>query len=701
MRSLSRLNIYYRLLILILSTSGLFFVLYLCLYFYTLREEKNVYRTALKEYKNEINSIFLLNSKLHISTNNYVSFWDELVDFTKTRDRKWYNEAISSEFEAYESDFLGIYTLNEELIGYTTNKKIKSINFMPKEAFKKLHKEKLIRFHLQTADGVIEVFGSTIHPTADPQRNKFKPSGYFFTARLIDQQFTKNLEFISTSLVQLQQKSVEILNDSNTLTVLIPLKNWQNTTFANLVFERSFSLNFDNTKKILFIIIIATVVNLFIYLYYYRRWVYKPLNLITHILETKDEKSMSGLKKLDGEFGHIGNLFEENNNQRKQLEIAKQKAEESDKLKSSFLANLSHEIRTPMNAIIGFSDLLIEQNLNQDEKTNYLKIISNSGKNLILIIEDLIEMSKIDSKQITPNYKPVDLDNCILELYNTIKVTIPDQKEIDFAVFKTHEKLKIKILTDETKLKQILTNLVTNAIKFTVKGSVTIGYEIDERAKIIEIWVEDTGLGIDQDNINIIFDRFRRIEDDYSIKLSGLGLGLSITKAYVELLGGKIAVTSSLGIGSKFSLTIPLKYDETTFYLDTVKKEHKSNLAKQETILIAEDDDINFMLLERILKFKNYHILRAVNGQQAVDICRTNNEIDLIFMDIKMPIMGGLEAFKLIRDFNQDIPIVANTAYSAQEDREKILNDGFTNYISKPINKTILFNMLDEIFSRN
>jgi CheY-like chemotaxis protein len=391
--------------------------------------------------------------------------------------------------------------------------------------------------------------------------------------------------------------------------------------------------------------------------------------------------------------------FEENNRQKKQLEIAKEKAEESDMLKSSFLANLSHEIRTPMNAIMGFSDLLNDPNLNQKDKTDYLKIIRNSGKNLISIIEDLIEMSKIDSKQITPNYQSLDLDKCISELHRAIKITIPEEKNIEFFIHENTEPVKRKILTDEIKLTQILTNLITNAIKFTKKGYVSIGYKVNEEDKLLEIWVEDSGLGINENNLKIIFERFRRVEDEFSIELSGLGLGLSITKAYVELLGGYINVKSIPGLGSTFSITIPLKYDETIVDVDSAKNVCKQSKADNETILIAEDDDINFLLLEKILQLKNYKILRAVNGKEAVEICKNNTTIDLLFMDIKMPVMNGFEAFELIRGFNQNLPIIANTAYSSFEDKEKIINAGFTNYISKPLNKNEIFYLLSSIFN--
>ena len=698
MRLLANLNTYYRLLLLIIGTSTLFFLLYLFLYFYTLKQEKEVYRAASMEYTKEVGSIFQLNSKTHLASIVDVTFWDELVTFLQTRNKTWYKDYIEGEFGTYEVDYIGIFDLDHKKISSTSSLKFRTTDFIPKAAFEQLYRTKLIRFYKRVPEGMIEVFGATIHPSDDPKKNKYQPSGYFFMARLMDKGFIGNLEKISSSNISLVSKDYISSDARNFINVNLDLKDWQDNTIAKIHFERAFNLNFDNTKKILGIIIIATIFNLLIYLYYYRRWIYKPLKLITNSLETKDENSMALLKKSHGEFAYIGNLFEENNKQRKQLEIAKQRAEESDNLKSAFLANLSHEIRTPMNAIIGFSDLLNDESLNQYDKTEYLDIIRKSGKNLISIIEDLLEMSKIDSQQIIPNYKSLDLYKCISEVYHTNKVTIPKDKKIDFAIIKATKNVKANILMDETKLKQILTNLITNAIKFTKQGHINIGYAVNEEAKLIKIWIEDSGLGIDETNTKLIFDRFRRIENDFSIESGGLGLGLSITKAYIELLGGTIDVKSTIGIGSTFSLNIPLVYDTTIPVAVVQKTNHKVERGGHKTILIAEDDDINFLLLEKILQLKKYHTIRAVNGKIAVDICKENPAIDLIFMDIKMPIMNGFEAFELIRTFNQTIPVIANTAYSSPEDKEKILNAGFTYYLSKPLNKEKIFEVLELTF---
>ena len=404
------------------------------------------------------------------------------------------------------------------------------------------------------------------------------------------------------------------------------------------------------------------------------------------------------MKATTGEFSHIGNLFEENSNQKVELVKAKLKAEEGDRLKSSFLANLSHEIRTPMNAINGFTDLLIHTKLTPTEQLEYLKVIDKSGKNLVSIIDDLIEMSKIDSNQISPNYTSVNLESCLNELYETIKITIPKSKEINFHILPTDAPALHNIITDEVKLKQVIVNLVTNAIKFTNEGHVAFGYHIEEKKKKIIFTIQDTGSGIDKDYHKHIFDRFKRVDNDASIKAGGLGLGLAISKAYVEMMGGIISLESKVEKGSVFSFSIQLKYDEEKHItVQPVRIKSKSTENKDVTILIAEDDNINFLLFQKIISDKNYKIIRAVNGAEAVDISLSNANIDLVLMDIKMPIMNGFEALEKIKVIRPELIVIAQTAYASSEDEERIRAAGFYGYLTKPIDRERLFEAIGDI----
>ncbi|MBC5863223.1 ATP-binding protein [Flavobacterium turcicum] len=699
MNKFFHLNTYSKLILLIASTTLFFVFIYITLYLYTVQEERHFYDSTYTQYEKEVKSLFRLNSKITTATIIDVTYWDELVQFTKSKEERWFQQNIVKEFEAYEADYVGIYGLDTKLINKIATKKLKNGIKISAEILKSIHKSRLKRFYLSVPEGIVEVFSATIHPASDPKKNKTKPEGYFIIARLLDQAFFTSLGRISSSEVVSVNSQHILEKEDNFIVVGVDLKDWKNQTTSKLLFKRPFTLNYKNTKEILFVVLLVSLLNILIYVICTKKWVYDPLKLVKSILETTNQPAITALKKVQGEFGYIGNLFEENNTQRKQLEKAKRKAEESDTLKSSFLANLSHEIRTPMNAIMGFSDLLEDDSLSEKEKKQYLKIIKDSGSNLVSIIEDLIEMSKIDANQIVPNYALIDLEVCIKELYSSLKVTIPPSKEIDFYIKEASKPLNQKVLTDETKLKQILINLITNAVKFTESGSINFGYSVHKKKGILEFTVEDTGNGISKDYLKVIFDRFRQIEATISPELTGLGLGLSITKAYVEMLGGKIAVKSAVGKGSIFSFTIPLVLDENLAPIEPLKVPALVEHSDDEVILVAEDDNVNYLLLKKLIQHKKYTVLRAKNGQEAVTMCLEYKDISLVFMDLKMPVLNGYEAFEQIRMNRPDLPVIAHTAYSSVEDKEKIMQFGFTSYISKPLQKEKVFDILDSIFA--
>lgn len=697
MRLALKLTTYYKLMVLIIGICSLFILLFSSLYLYTVQQENDVFKANSNQYKIEVNRLFDFNSKTQIVTINDLTYWDALVNFTKSKDTLWFKEYIVNEFPTYEVDYISVYGLDKKYITSVAKRHFKSKDFIALQAMRNLYKTKFSRFYIRIPEGLVEVFGGTIHASNDPKKIKSKPAGYMFIARLLDKAYFKNLEDISTSHVQLFNNTVKDTAGNKKVKSLINLKDHNKHTVAKLLFVRPSYLNFERTKELLLIIVITTLAGLIAAVYYSRKWVYRPLRLVTNILETDREIFIKLLKKEPGEFGYIGNLFEDHRKNRFQLEKSKERAEESDKLKSNFLANLSHEIRTPMNAIIGFSDLLLNENLSEDMKKKYLKIINRSGKSLVSIIEDLIEMSKIDAKLIVPNYKGLDIEKCIKELYNTLKVTIPEDKNIVFFISESNEKLENNILTDEVKLKQIIVNLLTNAIKFTDHGHVAFGYSIDKEKQLLEFRVEDTGIGISKNDLKVVFDRFRRVDDDYSISLGGLGLGLSISKAYVEMLGGEICVESVYGGGSVFKFTIPLIYEEYTVESNILNVETVNETSQTKIILVAEDDNINFLLLKTILELKGHKVLRARNGQEVVDISTSNSAIDLIFMDIKMPVLDGYEAFEIIKRNRPDLAVVAQTAHSSSEVKEKIMKAGFSGYITKPLDKEKIHQIISTV----
>jgi signal transduction histidine kinase/CheY-like chemotaxis protein len=458
---------------------------------------------------------------------------------------------------------------------------------------------------------------------------------------------------------------------------------------------------FISMKNTLLILILFTVIFTAFGIYFLHQTLFKPIHYITTALEKRSVKCIKTLRTIPGEFSKIGHLLQEENNNNYLLVQAKLKAEESVRLKSTFLENLTHEIRTPMNAIVGFSDLIMTTELDENLKREYTSIIHKSGKNLVSIIDDLIEVSRIDSNQIVPNYSLINLDICLQELYETIKINFTEEKKIAFYITKENTTTLTKdIKVDVVKLRQVLTNLITNAIKYTNEGYVTFGYEIEEREEcdFIKIQIKDTGVGISAEYHNTIFERFQRIENDKAIEVGGLGLGLAISKAYVEIMGGYITVSSNVPNGSIFTVYIPLKFDKENSETKVDSTAHLVTEKCTKYILVAEDDNINYMLIKKMLEPTGCSIIRAENGEIAVQKCQENEAIHLVLMDIKMPVMNGYEAFEMIKKIKPDLPVIAQTAYSTAEDKERIDDLGFTNYISKPINKEKLLELVKKYF---
>jgi PAS domain S-box-containing protein len=363
------------------------------------------------------------------------------------------------------------------------------------------------------------------------------------------------------------------------------------------------------------------------------------------------------------------------------LILSKEKAEESDRLKTAFLHNISHEIRTPMNAIIGFSEFLNDPELLPEKRQNFTNIIIQSSNQLLSVITDIINIATIDAGQEKLYLKKVNIrDICKLVYEQFIQSAMKQQVSLSCLEYSAGS--EVIILTDEAKLIQILTNLVGNAVKFTKKGYVRFGFTIKENE--IEFFTEDSGIGIPPDMHEEIFKRFRQVEFAATRQFGGSGLGLSISKAYVELLGGKIWLTSTPGKGSSFYFQIPLDNDKCPVPVKETAKGAPEKFKKTVHLLIAEDEDSNYLLLRAILSDHDIHIIRARNGMEAVEICKSK-QVDLVLMDIKMPVMDGFEATRQIRKLKPELPVIAQTAYTMSEEKERALAAGCDNYITKPI----------------
>lgn len=380
--------------------------------------------------------------------------------------------------------------------------------------------------------------------------------------------------------------------------------------------------------------------------------------------------------------------------------IATEKAKESDKLKTLFINNMSHEIRTPMNGILGFLELLSNPNITKEKQKQYIEIIQSSSEQLLKIIDDILEISRLGTKKVKVKKHEVCLNELLNQQLSIFKIRAKI-KGISINLINELPDKGIVIFTDEVKLMKIIRNLLENAIKFTNEGVVEFGYKIIKKDNLnyVQIYVKDTGVGIKKSMQKAIFNRFSQEEKETSQNMGGLGLGLSISKENTELIGGKITVKSIKNQGATFFVTIPyepkLKKCKDGSLKTSVKDEQGIN--KNVTFLIVEDEEINYLYLDILLQdiYSNSVRFHAKHGKEAVEMCK-NNDINLVLMDIKMPIMNGIDATRQIKKIYPQLPIIAQTAYTTKEEKDKAFSAGCDDFISKPIDKTELSEIINK-----
>jgi len=363
---------------------------------------------------------------------------------------------------------------------------------------------------------------------------------------------------------------------------------------------------------------------------------------------------------------------------------------------------MSHEIRTPMNSIIGFSNLLSSDDIPDDQKAEFATYIKSSGELLLKLIDDIIDIAKIEAGEIKIDKKECNLFNLLKELQLTFKEAINKSSKKHLRIlFNTEYPKNLVIKTDPYRLKQILSNLINNAIKFTDAGSIEFGYRIKDE-KTLEFYVKDTGIGLKRDEISIIFERYRRTVTSEEKNIMGAGLGLAISKNLVELLGGEMWVDSYPGLGTTFYFTLPYlkitKIIEQFIYEENIVQDYNWDKIN---MLIVEDDHHSFSFLKETLKKTNANIIHAKNAEVAIDICKSNLDVDIVLMDIQLPRMNGYEATREIKKFRKSIPIIAQTAFAMAGDKEKSILAGCDDYISKPININKLLPKINQFLSRN
>lgn len=373
------------------------------------------------------------------------------------------------------------------------------------------------------------------------------------------------------------------------------------------------------------------------------------------------------------------------------------KLEESNRLKTTFLANISHELRTPMNAILGFTELINIGALNNEKREEYTNIIKRKGNQLLTLLDDIIEISKFETGTLSINKVECNINDILDELFRFFDNERQQEGKTHIELILNKPKKKIGIIyTDSGRLYQVLSNLLYNALLSTSKGLIEFGVKVDPE-KTLQFYVKDTGAGLSKEDQKYLFHRYKNIEET-NVVTGETGLKLTISKGIIELLGGKIWVDSALNEGSTFYFTLPYILANA----DIESKIHKDITTKldyswkDKVILVVEDEEDNYTFIEAILHDSQAQLIHANNGKQAVELCKSISKIDLVLMDIKMPQKSGYEATREIKSIRPELPIIAQTAFSMKEDRDKCMEAGCSNYITKPFDVDIFIKMIDQ-----
>jgi PAS domain S-box-containing protein len=411
----------------------------------------------------------------------------------------------------------------------------------------------------------------------------------------------------------------------------------------------------------------------------------EDLRIQNHEYQALNEEYIS----LNEQLQHTINQMQKVNDD---LIVAKAQAELSDRLKTAFLANISHEVRTPLNGIVGFAELLTQESLTPEKTKAYFSQIDQNCQRLLNTVSDIVEASLLQTHQVKLYPTSFNLHDFLKDACLQFETSLSPHKHI-FSLALNPEKEALSIEADQAKLKQIVRHLLENAQKFTPSGTINLGYSLDE--KHLVLYVKDTGIGIAENHLQSVFEPFTQVETQDSAKTSGAGLGLSLCKGLAELMGGYLKLESTLGQGTTVYLGLPLKLAQNPVVNKTLVSKPKALPKQWLKVLLAEDESSNFEFVKMALQGTDIHLFHATNGAVAVEMVKTHPNFNLVLMDIKMPVMDGVEALYAIRELNPDLPVVALTAYAMAHDEDRIRNAGFDGYYLKPIRRADLLESIN------
>ena len=522
------------------------------------RESEIIYQASQQQLEQEAKALISISNRPLGQIAWDYTYWDEFVAAINRNDQKWFKDNITTILTSFRLDYVCVYDANLNIIHEASSDEISVRRIIPPQVFSKFKDTSLIDFSIKTPEGIFEVTGSSVHPTDDPSHNRTESSGYLFVAKNLNEDFINELSSLSGTQIRLSAPEDNTdENDKNNVNSVISLNGWDDQAVARIIFtekDEALAVYRKDSAYMIIFLLISVLITWAVLQFTLYKWVTKPLRLVISIIGSEDHGKLNQLQKAPEEYRKIGLMLEQHFKQREELIKAKEKAEESDRLKSAFLANMSHEIRTPLNGIMGFAGLLGDTDLTEDQKNQYIKIIEESGARMLNIINDLINISIIEAGQLVLHYSQFNLNELLDYIYAFFKPEI-EKKGITLSLVKNLPAEEIILNSDREKVYAILMNIVRNASKYTNSGQISFGYELKEGE--ILFFVLDTGIGISKDIQKVIFDRFIQAEKSISKDYEGAGLGLAITKAYIDKLGGKIWLESEPGIGSKFYFTLP------------------------------------------------------------------------------------------------------------------------------------------------